>query len=312
MFAFELKGKIVEIVGIGREKEIQLIEDKKIFLKRNQQLIPFSLKTIKEKDFPKGENFDALFITTKNPVREVVRFYYQRIKEKKLKIPALFLSQNGIEAGEEAKEVLKEIFEKEAEIISIFRISLFNPVEKKIIDDGYYLEYSLPIRLAIAQISGQKREEFFQIFEKEKFEIYKISSPEAKNMEYSKLFLNLIGTVSASYQFSLREGLEKKEILFEEVKMLKEYVKIVKRAGGKFLNFPHYPVKFFSFLISFLPFFCFYFLRKLFLKMIEKGRERKEKNLEEIDYYNGAVVKLGKKLNIPTPINEKILQRVKK
>jgi hypothetical protein len=45
--------------------------------------------------------------------------------------------------------------------------------------------------------------------------------------------------------------------------------------------------------------------------LVEKKRVGKPKDLSEIDYYNGEVVKLGKRFGIPTPVNEEIISRAK-
>lgn len=311
MFAKELEG-VGEIFGIGRKFEIDLIERGELFVKRNDKEIQFKGEMVEENEFPKNIHFDFLFLTVKNPVGPAVRYYYQKIKEKRLKLPILFLSQNGIEAVKEANSVLREVFGKDFEKISIFRISLFNPVEKRIFGKKTLIIYSLPIRLAISKICGNFPEEkVLEIFKRRNFEIFFVSSKDSKNMEYSKLFLNLIGMASATYGLSIREGFSKKEIFKEEIEVLREFKKVVRLKKGRFLNFPHYPIKFFSFLIS-LPFFILFPFRNILARLIEKGRVGKEKELDEIDYYNGAIVKLGKEVGIEIPINKKILERVKK
>jgi len=310
MFYFELK-KIAQVFGIGKQFDIDLIQHKKIFVKRNkkEELLEGSL--IEENQFPAGINFDFLFLAVKNPVGPTVRYYYQKIKENNLRIPALFLSQNGIEAGDETIPVLKTIFGQKAKEIPVFRISLFNPVDKKNLNNNFYISYSLPIRMAVAKISGsQDKEEIAGIFTKADFKISSILQKEAKNMEYSKLFLNLIGMASATKGLSPKEGFSKKEVFLEEIGAIREYIKVVKVAGGKFLNFPDYPVEILSFIFS-LPTFLLLPFRKIFGKLIEKGREGKMKDLDEIEYYNGAVVRLGEKIKIRTPINKKIFERVK-
>jgi ketopantoate reductase len=67
MFAFELKNS-GEVFGIGRKEEIELIKEKKLFVKRGKNEFLFEGKTIKDFEFPKGISFDALFLTVKNPV----------------------------------------------------------------------------------------------------------------------------------------------------------------------------------------------------------------------------------------------------
>lgn len=310
MFFQELKN-FGEIFGIGKKEEIEKIKKRKIFIEKNKKEEIVEGNLIEEKEFPKNIQFDFLFLTVKNPVGPAVRYYYQKIKEKNLKIPILFLSQNGIEAGEEAITVLKEIFKEKTDQISVFRISLFNPIEKKKLNEKEIISYSLPIKMAMAKFFGKVDEsEIFDFFKKTNFKIFFYPSKKVKDMEYSKLFLNLIGMASATRGFSPREGFLKKEVFKEEIEVIREYKKIVKRVGGEFLNFPGYPVKFYSLFFSLPPFLLFPF-RKIFGKLIEKERKGKSKDLDEIDYYNGAVVRLGEKLKVQTPINKKILERVK-
>ena len=82
MFASELK-KAADIVGIGREREVEMIKNRKLWLKRGEfQEEQFEGKIIKETEFSKEPLPDFIFLTTKNPVGPVVRYYYQIIKEK--------------------------------------------------------------------------------------------------------------------------------------------------------------------------------------------------------------------------------------
>lgn len=309
MLAFELAKK-ERVLGIGKKEQVDLIKQKKFFVERNLKREPFEVETISDLEFPSFFNFDFLFLTTKNPVGPKIKYYYQKIKEKNIKPPVLFLSQNGIEAGEEAILTLKEIFNKDFEKIPIFRVSLFNAVDQRIEKGKILISYSLPIRLALAKISGPDVD-FSFLFKTQNFEVFLIPSERAKSMEYSKLFLNLIGIASASRNLSIKEGFLKREAFQEEVLVLREFKKLAEIQKIKFLNFPHYPVKFLSFLIS-LPDFLLFSLRSILANLIEKGRTGKKKDLDEIDYYNGAIVKMGRKMAIPTPVNSKILERIKK
>jgi len=308
MFAKELM-PVGEVFGIGKKEEIEKIEKKKLFIKRNQKEELVELSLIEENEFPKETQFDFLFLCIKNPVFGAVKFYYQKIKDKKFSPPALFLSQNGLEAGEEAILALNEVFGEKAKEIPIFRISLFNPVEKKQDGGKTFILYSLPIRLAISQISG-KEIKIREIFEKTKIEAFFVPQKDSKNMEYSKLFLNLIGMACAVEGLSIFEGFKKREILKKEVLALREYIKAVKTNGGKFLNFPHYPVKLLSFLFQF-PISFLFLISPLLAFLIEKGRKGKPKDLDEIDYYNGAVVKLAEKVGLRVPVNEEIIKKAK-
>jgi hypothetical protein len=307
MFFQELKD-FFEVFGISKKEDIELIKEGKVWIKKNGKETVLKGNFLSNEEF--NHSFDFLFFTVKNPVAPAVSFYFHKIKEKNLKIPAIFLSQNGIEAGEETISVLEEIFGEKAKEIPVFRISLFNPVDREEKNGKILISYSLPIKMAIAQISGPKMD-VSEIFKSENFKVFFVDQKNAKNMEFSKLFLNLIGIPSATYGLSIKEGFSKKEIFKEEILALREYKKVVKLSGGKFLNFPGYPVKFLSFLISF-PIFLLSLFRKILAEQIEKGRAGKKKDLDEIDYYNGAVLKMAKKIKVEVPINSKILERVKK
>jgi hypothetical protein len=333
MFFQELK-EFFEVFGILRKEDIEPIKEEKVLIKKNEK------KEVLKGNFFSGDefnhSFDLLFFTVKNPVESTISFYFEKIKEKKLKIPAIFLSQNGIEAGEETISVLKEIFGEKAREIPVFRISLFNPVDREEKNGKISISYSLPIKMAMAQISGPKID-VSQIFKGKNFKVFFVDRKNAKNMEYSKLFLNLIGIPSATYGLSIKDGFSKKEIFKEEILALREYKKVVKLSGGKFLNFPGYPVKFLSFLIS-LPISLLFPFRKILAEKVEKGRVGKKKDLDEIDYYNGAVLKMvktlsvfkaslseakalsafetplsgAKNLKVEVPTNSKILERAKR
>jgi len=310
MFAFELKNS-AEILGIGKEREVNLIKEGKIFIGRiEKKLELFEEKVLKDSEFRENLQPDIIFLTTKNPVSPPIQFYYQKFKNKE-KIPNLILSQNGIGVIDEAKRVLREIFGEKSEEIRIIRIVLFNPVDKEEIEDKIQIKYSLPIRIAIAKVQGPGEiKDIVEIFGKSGFKVKELPEKKAKNLEFSKLFLNLIGIAASSRGFLIEEGFKDSEIIKEEIEALKEYIRAVKAAGGKFLNFPDYPVKFWAILLNFLPINFFLAFRKILAKGVSERREEKPKDLDEIEFYNGRVMKLGKKLGIETPINEKIYKRI--
>lgn len=329
MFAFELKEKN-DILSVGSEKEVKLIKNKKLYLKRGRNLELFQGNVILPNDFPNDFNPEIIFLTVKNPVGPAVKYYYQKIKDKNF--PTLILSQNGLSAGEEALAVLKEIFGKDAEKIQIVRVSLFNPIEKEEVEENIYpvrnkakiqkdrisngvcINYFLPVHLAFGVFSGQKDvAKIKNIFQQSNIEAEEVKPEDVKNMEFSKLFTNLIGVPSALKSLSIEEGFKNKEIFQEEVLILKEYLKVVKRSGGRILNFKKMPLSLLANLIYFCPLSILSFFKGKLAKAISKGRGGKPKgNLDEVDYYNGEVVKLGEKLGVPTPFNKKVLEEIKK
>lgn len=309
MFAFELK-KDNFILGVGEKENIEKIKEGKVFVERQRKIEKFELNVVSKEEFEWKENFDFLFLCTKNPVREIIKFYFSKIKSEK--IPALILPQNGILAAEEAKEELKKIFgEKE---IEIYRLSLFNTIYSESFNSNLKISYSLPIKLAFGPVGGEKNlKSLAEIFKKANFDFEIIPKEKVKAMEYSKLFLNLIGMVCEAENLSLKEGFEKKEIFEKEILVLKEYIKVVKKSGGEFLNFKKYPIAFFTFLIDFLPANFLSPFRKILKNFILKGREGREKlNLNEIDYYNGTIWRMGEKLGFSVEKNKEVYFKIKR
>ena len=313
MLAAELE-KTADVLGIGREKEIGIIKKEKFYIeKRGSTPEMFKGSVIEESEFLQNFLPDTIFLTIRNPVNPALKYYYQKIKERGVKPPVLLLSQNGISAGKDAVDSLREIFGEGAKKIQVIRMNIFNPVDGKITEDKITISYSPPIVVSFSKISGSGNiQEISQIFENANFKAKEFPPKKAKNMEFSKLFLNLIGIPSASRELSVKEGYENQEAFKEEIEALKEYIKVVKRSKGNFVNFPKYPVKLLAFLFNRLPINLLLPIRKRVGKIISKDRKGKPKNLGEIDYYTGAVVDLGKKLGIKTPINQRVYKRVLK
>lgn len=308
MFAHDLKN-FANVLGVGKEIDIETIRQGKFFVqKKDEEPELFNVKVIKDSDFSQEINPDIIFLATKNPVSPVIKYYFEKFKGEK--IPALFLSQNGISALKDSKKALEEIFGEKAKDIKIIRAVLFNPIDQKKERDNTYIKYSLPIRLAVLKAQGEGDiKDLVEIFKKASLEVKEFSQKEARNLEFSKLFLNLIGMASASKGVSVKDGFKDKETFKEEVESLKEYIRVVRAAGGRFLNFPHYQVGALSLMLSLMPTIFLLPFRTLLAGVISKERGKKPKVLDEINYYNGAVVKLGEKTGIRTPVNKGVYER---
>lgn len=306
IFAFEM-AKAANILGVARENEIKKVNEKKLCIDKGKGLETFNGRVIKDTDFPQKNNPEIIFLATKNPVSIPLDYYFRKCSQK----PIFVISQNGIDAAREAEETLQKITDPEK--IKLVRMVLFNAIDKRTIEGKDCFKYSTPIRVAVSGISNDENaKEVVKILKKAEFKVNEFTQKDIRNLEYSKLFLNLIGMASASRGLSIKEGFKDKEVFKEEINVLKEYIKSVKAAGGKFLNFfPYYPVGVLS-LISYLPMFILVFCRNALAQAITKGRAKKQKDLDEIDYYNGAVIKLGKRGGINTPANNRIYSRIKK
>jgi len=308
MFAFEL-AKRFNVLGVGREREIEMIKNQKLWVERKGEPSQvFKENIVKDTEFHNKAHADIIFLTIKNPISPAIKYYFQGLGGR---FPALLISQNGISAIADAKKTLQEIFGSEWEKIRLVRVILFNPVDTRQIESRTHIKYSLPIRVSLAKASGKGDiKDIIQIFKNAGFEAEDFTKQGAKNLEYSKLFLNLIGMASASRGISIKQGFRDRETFEEEAGVIKEYVKAVKLSEGRFLNLPNYPVKFFANFFDFLPMSFLMPLRSIIAGVVSRGREGKPKVLDEIHHYNGGVIQLGRRVGIKTPINEKICQRV--
>lgn len=301
-----------QVLGIGRESAVERIQNGMIHISKGE-IVPyiFKCKMITEREFDKSINPDFILLATKNPVSAAVRYYYERVDPKH--IPDLILSQNGFLAADEAYEELQRIFGDLVNKMRIFRVALFNAVSTEAHSDKYSISYSLPIRLSFGvaygpdNVSGLK-----EIFDQSGIESYIVQQSDVRGMEYSKLFTNLIGTASFANGMSIEQGFNDKQVFADEINVLKEYMKVVRKSGGRFLNFKYYPIGLIAFLVDKLPVKMLGLFRRKIGSFISKERGGRAKgNIDEIDYYNGAIVKLGSKSGVETPINNKIYEMIK-
>ena len=288
MFSFEI-GRKNNVLGIARKDTIEFLEKNELYIDRGEGPVLFKEKVIEDIAFSENDNPDIVFLTNKNPVSSALKYYFQKCGTKK---PIFVLSQNGINAINSAQKTLQKIAKPED--IKIVRMVLFNAIDRK----QNCLKYSLPIKIALSQALGDTGvDEVYSLLKKSGFRINKFAKKDAKNLEFSKLFLNLIGMASASRGLSIKEGFKNKKVFVEEINALKEYIEIVQSAGGRFFSFPGYPINLFVLLLS-LPTVLLIPFRNKLSSMINKGRGDKPKDLDEVDYYNGAVISLASKVEL--------------
>ena len=311
LFAHELRNS-AEIVGVARRAQAEDINEGRILVER-QGSIPERLACdVMEDDAFTGEIApDFLFLATKNPVAPLVRYYYERVQQENP--PDLILSQNGVVAADEARTELESIFGARAGMIRILRVSLFNPVSVKTAGDKTVIAYFAPVRLAFGVASGpDETQDLYELFLGAGIKAEAVASRDVKNMEFSKLFTNLLGVPSSAHGLTIQEGFADRVVFEEEIMALREYAQVVKRSGGRFLNLCHFPTGLYAALLGMVPLPILSLFRKQISMVITKGRGSKEKgNIDEIDYYSGAVVSMGERLGVETPVNRKTCQRMK-
>lgn len=315
LFGRELS-KAAKIIGVGLAREVEAINQGRIKIKRGLNLPEkFLPAAIFAGDFAaefKKNPPDFVWLAVSNPVKEAAEFYYQNFAGQD-KLPALILSQNGLSAISDARAGLCAALGQKAAAVEIIRVLMINGVDLVVQDGASIISYKLPVKLGFGSTAVSDSlavKELALIFKSAGFKCQKFKEKEIPAMENSKLFTNLIGMAAAVEGMDVAAGWRNKEIFKKEIAGLKEFVLAVNKSGVGFVNnFCGYPIKFLA-QIALRPVWQLLPLRGILAGMVARGRHR-AKNLNEIDYYNGEVVRLGKKIGMATPANEEILNKAK-
>jgi 2-dehydropantoate 2-reductase len=137
-------------------------------------------------------------------------------------------------------------------------------------------------------------------------------------MKWSKLILNLIGNAtSAILDMPTRETYADERVFKIEVAMLREALAVMRAQSIGVVDLPGSPVRLLAFGIRFAPQFI---LKAILQPMVGGGRGDKPPSLlvdmrsgrtqSEIDALNGAIVKAGKTIGRPTPVNAALVNLV--
>ena len=314
MFANELNS-VSNVIGVGLDKEIDAIASGNIVISAgNLPPKTLNIQTVRAKEYAhSAKNLapDYIFAAVRNPVGEIIKNYYRPFLGQK-KLPVLILSQNGLSAINDARRALLDLFGSAANDAGIIRVSLLNPVDQKIENGKINISYSLPIRLGFGPVGNTNTAKIAQVFQQAGFESKQFLADEIGAMEHSKLFLNLIGMAGAAAGLSVNDSFNNPKIFQREILMLREYIAAVKKDKESFASLGGYPIGQLAIVLQNTPLLVLTLLRRQFLKVYAKGHNNKPKDLGEIDYYNGEVIKLGHAVGVPTPINEEIVAAAKK
>lgn len=313
MFANELNNTC-KITGVGLDKEIDAIAAGNVIISAgNLPPKTLNIQTVRAEEYAHlAKNLvpDYIFAAVRNPVGEIIKNYYRPFLGQK-KMPVLILAQNGLSVINDARKALLELADQAADNIGIIRVSLLNPVDQTIENGKINISYSLPIRLGFGGVGKTSADEIAQIFQQAGFKSRQFSAEKIAAMERSKLFLNLIGMAGAAAGLSVSDSFNNPKIFQREVLMLREYIAAVKKSKGSFTTLGGYPIGQLAVVLQNTPLSILTLLRGQFFKVYAKGHNNKPKDLGEIDYYNGEVVKLGHAVGVPTPINEEIVAAAK-
>jgi 2-dehydropantoate 2-reductase len=132
------------------------------------------------------------------------------------------------------------------------------------------------------------------------------------DMKWSKMLTNLLGgATSAIFDMTPAEVFQNRKLFALEMGMLREALDVMGAQGIHPVSLPKVPVPLLTFAARYLPGFI---VRPILVKMVGSGRGAKMPSFHidlhagrkkiEVDYLNGAVVRAGQRMGIPTPIND--------
>jgi len=135
------------------------------------------------------------------------------------------------------------------------------------------------------------------------------------NIMWGKLLLNLNNPVNALSGVPLKQQLETRGYRRIYSQCLKEGLAVLKAASIKPGQVAAVPVTVIPYILS-LPDFLFKRVAHKMLAIDPDARSSMWEDLQnhrpvEVDYISGEIVNLGKRVNIPTPMNERLIHLVK-
>ena len=135
---------------------------------------------------------------------------------------------------------------------------------------------------------------------------------DARGMKWTKLLLNIVGNASSAIvDEAPGVSFADSAIVDLELAAWRETLRVMRKAQIPALNMDGYPLKWAAPLVQILPNSL---LRPIFRKLVAGGRGKKMPSLHidlhsgkgksEIGWLNGAVVAMGQKVGVATPVNQ--------
>jgi 2-dehydropantoate 2-reductase len=140
-------------------------------------------------------------------------------------------------------------------------------------------------------------------------------TPNIDAVIHGKLLLNLNNALNAIADFPIKQQLANRDNRQLLALAMKEWLTICKIAGIELQQFTKVKPQYLPMLLN-LPDFIFTRLAKNMLDIDDKARSSMWEDIQsnrptEIDYLNGAVVRLGKEYGVKTPVNSAIVNAIK-
>jgi len=140
----------------------------------------------------------------------------------------------------------------------------------------------------------------------------------APDMKWSKMLTNVIANATSAILDMPPGAVFAHPGLYRlEIRQLRETLRVMDAQGIKVVDLPGTPVRQLAFAVKYLPLVV---SRPLLGKAVGGGRGAKMPSFHidlhagrgksEVDYLNGAVVREGRRANIPTPVNQLLTERL--
>jgi 2-dehydropantoate 2-reductase len=135
--------------------------------------------------------------------------------------------------------------------------------------------------------------------------------PRPADMKWSKMLTNLVGNAtSAILDLAPAQVFAHPQLFQMEIQQLREALVVMRALDIQVVNLPGVPVRLLGLAAEYFP---FWIARPLLQQAVGKGRGEKMpsfhidlhsgRGLSEVDYLNGAVVRAGYNVGVPTPVN---------
>ena len=219
--------------------------------------------------------------------------------------PTIISLQNGVRSEEE----LTSAFGSERVIAG----TELNPISQP--DAGTILLEKWRGGIGLASVaSGDPVDRWVRIFDENVLPTRAYADYRA--LKWSKLLLNLIGNASAAIlDMSTTEIYADPRLFGLEIEMLREAVAVMGGLGLKPVQLPGYPVPLLAQAVRWAPAIV---LKPIMRKLVSGGRGEKPPSLlyelqrgrqrSEVSDLNGAVVRAGEQVGVPTPVNRTLTE----
>ncbi len=257
---------------------------------------------------------ELIILATPNPSDEIlVQTAFQIAVRGYKKAPTILLLQNGVDVVPKALKAIGSLN------INIIRGSLFSPFTR---DETGDLSYNRnKIKLSLAQVKGQNVRSVEGFFHAAGFKTEVCIN--YQEMEWTKLFLNAIGTTGTITGLTLAETFADERLFRLEVRAIRDRLKIMHAAGFPVRNFVNLgiPAGFIDLGFSHIPEPILQKTRQVIGNII--GRERNnipsstsrrisQGKITEAEFYHSPFIALGAKHDLANPIDQAILSLVEK